>query len=131
MKKLVYNCQCGQPHNAVVKNFSGGMARTLITLCRRYQQTNTWVDAKQVGMSPGDLEKLVLWGFAQQQPPQGRKKKSGIWMPTQNGYNFANGQTFAMQAIIVENGAGVGYVDKSIGVQHIIKQEELTKLWNS
>lgn len=133
MKKITTVCRtCQASHTLEVKNFSGGMARTLITLCRRYEQVNgSLIDAKQAGLSPGDLTKLSLWGFVQQAEAQGRKKKSGLWSPTTNGWNFAKGQTFTVKALLTEDGAPTGGVDTQVGIQHLIKTDELARIWSS
>lgn len=132
MKKIGITCSnCQAPHEVIVKNFSGGMARTLVRLCRRYELAAGWIDAKQMSLSPGDLDKLSLWGLVNQAPAQGRKKKSGLWAPTTNGWNFAKGLTTVVSAVTTENGVPVGYINDLINIGHTIKTEELQRIWSS
>jgi hypothetical protein len=131
MKKMLFRCpSCSVEHTVEVRNLARGMCETLIKICKIQQKDpNSWVDLKAHSLSENDCEKLVLWNLAQTAPPSGRKKKSGLWVATQQGYNFASGALEIPKAVNLIQSQIIGYDDAMVSVKKMVPPESYDALW--
>ncbi len=131
MKKIAFNCpSCTAQHEVSLKNISGGMIEALIRLCKLYNANpGQWVDVKSHGISENDCRKLALWALVHTAPPTGRKKTSGLWMPTQQGWNFASNQLPIPKTAFTIQDQVVGYDAGAALVKDCIKPEKFDQLW--
>lgn len=133
MKEMTVKClHCNTSTTITERSFSGGMARTLISLCRIYRASNQWVNSKETGLSKTDLAKLCAWNFAQFSPPHGRQKKPILFAPTKEGWDFAMGtSTTPAAALISPSSVAVGFMERKISIMDLIKdQNAFQSLWS-
>lgn len=131
MKRMNLTCaHCKTATPAVERSFSGGMARTLVALCRIYQASGgQWVDAKTHNLSKTDLDKLTTWGLVQSAPLSGRQKRPASFVPTAAGWNFAAGQGTTPVAAVMNEGTSLGFFEKQVGIRDVLKNVPLESLW--
>lgn len=122
MKNLSFRCpNCTVEHTIVFKNVARGMVENLIKLCRIHSKApGQWVNVKDTEISENDCSKLFLWGLVQTAPPIGKKKKSGLWVPTQQGWDFATNQLAIPKSVRTVQGAIIGYDDALVQAQPML-----------
>jgi len=137
MKTHELSCpHCTRPFKTFEKNFSVGMAKTLVSLCRIYQGNGQqWVDWKGAGLSRTDIEKLTDWGFINAAPLQGRQKRPSLFTPSTLGWNFATGGTFAPTAAVFhladdQTEKVTGFGGHEVNIRDILKSISLESLWS-
>lgn len=120
---------CTTTHAVETKNLTRGAILTLIKLCRLNKKTpDVWIDIKAEGLSPSDSDRLLLWGLVIAAPATGRKKKSGLMVPTPQGWSFAGSDLPVPNSVYLINKQVVGYADKLIRAREML-QTDYDKHW--
>jgi hypothetical protein len=90
---------CQRWGKVYVRNINQTMARSLIWLCRTWlaNQPKEWVDVPNTAprsvIRTNQLPTLAWWGLVErcQRNDNNKTKYSGLWRPTQKGWDFFNG----------------------------------------
>ncbi len=86
------------------------IARWLIWLVKEYEQTKTWVAARNT--RGGDYAKLAMFGLIEQHahdPDDGRTRTTNLWRPTSLGLAFVYQRTDIPKYVLTFNGKVWGH----------------------
>lgn len=114
------------------------MAKWLLWLVKRYEETGTWVNVKDSPVRGGDYAKLALWDLAyseayylskSESPTAGR---TGMWAPTVQGIQFAKGEITVPKHAFVFNNQRFRYSDDHIDIYDALGEEfNFSEAWSS
>lgn len=131
MKTVALQCpHCSKDFEFSERGFSGGMAKTLVAICRIFDSSGkNWAVIKDFNLSRADVSKLLMWGFLQAAPFEGRQTKPSHVMPTVPGWNFACGTEEAPMSIFLHGEKAVGFGVRRATIRDVLKSLSLEALW--
>ena len=106
------------------------MAMSLIWLCQEHTRTgDTWIDvpntAPRLVIRSNQLPVLTSWGFVVRRakdPADGGAKYSGLWRPTEKGYQFYHGKIKVPQRAFAYNNKVEAFGGKEVYIHECFKK---------
>ena len=115
---------CGQHAKRYKRKIHSGMARWLIWLVREYAASGgQWVDIKRSPQRGGDYAKLGHWGLIEQAPPDTTHNRSGMWRPTQKGFDFAHNVIRVPAYVLMYNGQIDGWAPSTVSIRDALGEK--------
>jgi hypothetical protein len=105
---------------------TSSMARWLIALVRRYEKEPRWYSVSEpwslaIGSGTGDTAKLLYWGLiksAQNDNP--KKRTSGLWQPTREGFAFAYEALRVKSHALIRDGELIELVGHEVNIRQCL-----------
>lgn len=125
---------CGQKVGIYKRSITSTMARWLMRLVHRYEQTQGWVhldDLKKME-GGGDYAKLQSWGLLEHRVnTDTNKTQSGYWKPTTQAIEFAHGRLALPMPAWMYNGQVLGYEPKLKTIEECLgKKFSMLDVWS-
>lgn len=99
------------------------MARGLLWLCQKSGPDGSWVDVPKFGprwlvTKGGTLATLAHWDLIESQENEDKKKRtSGLWRPTKEGWDFAHGKRVAPTHVFLYNNRPIAFSNTFMGIE--------------
>jgi hypothetical protein len=117
---------CGRWGKIYARKINQTMARALIWLCLAEKNDEGWVDVPNTGpqwlVRSNQLPTLRWWELVERMPNRGvnKTKFSGMWRPTVQGYDFANGALSVPHKVFTYNGDVEAYGPEKVYIQQCL-----------
>lgn len=117
---------CGRWGKIYARKINQTMARALLWLCDAQKNEAGWVDVPNTGpqwlVRSNQLPTLRWWELVERMPNLGvnKTKFSGMWRPTVQGYDFANGVLSVPHKVFTYNGDVEAYGPEKVYIKQCL-----------